>query len=242
MKKYSLLSISMLLLSYQLFAQEIDSVLVCDVKFHNSEFDNAHAGSGFLLEYEGKVYGITAKHVLFFAKTEDMKTISFGEGRLKTWNFQSKSDTTKAITASRLLNEDPKEPLDFTKIVERDWLIFEIEGEIPESMAIYKLRETALAEGEQLRFLGFPYKGGNGIKPLKINGTLIGFTELGNLKMEVPAAHYNGCSGGPVIDQEGRLVGIVSMGYYNEKTGDNVFEPASTEYFLKVISNITSQN
>jgi hypothetical protein len=87
---------------------QVDSVFVCDAKFKNSKFDNSHAGSGFLLKYKDKVYGITAKHVLFFAKTDSMNTISFGED-LKSWEFVSKTSPNKKVVAGKLINENPQE-------------------------------------------------------------------------------------------------------------------------------------
>ena len=53
----------------------------------------------------------------------------------------------------------------------------------------------------------------------------------------MPKGTYNGCSGGPVLDSEGKLVGIVSMGYFNEKENKMIFEPASLDYFKTVINN-----
>ena len=56
--------------------------------------------------------------------------------------------------------------------------------------------------------------------------------------MEVPQGRYNGCSGGPVIDEAGKLVGLVSMGYYNEAEKKMIFEPASIAYFLDIIKKM----
>jgi sensor histidine kinase regulating citrate/malate metabolism len=55
------------------------------------------------------------------------------------------------------------------------------------------------------------------------------------LIFEVSKGNYGGCSGGPVLDAQGKVVGIVSMGYFNEKENRMVFEPASLAYFKKVM-------
>jgi len=209
---------------------KIDSVLVSDVKFKNSKFDNPHAGSGFLLKYKNKTYGITAKHVLFFAKTDSMKSISFGD-YLKSWSFSSKTSPNKKVLAGKLLNEAPNELLEMPP--KGDWLIFEIKGSIPKDIAVYSLRDKPLNIGENVRFLGYPYKT---TKPINIKGTYVGLTKDKNLRLDVPKGTYNGCSGGPVIDSEGKIVGLVSMGYFNEKDNKQVFEPASLDYFKEVIN------
>ena len=206
-----------------------DSVFVCDVKFKNSKFDNSHAGSGFLLKYNGKVYGITAKHVLFFAKTDRMKTISFGED-LVSWNFKSKNSDL-SIKAGKLLNENPNEELKMPP--KGDWLIFEIVGSVPKNAVVYSLRTEPLHKGDNVRFLGYPY---NSKKLITISGQYIGQTKDNNLRLDVPKGTYNGCSGGPVIDAKGNIVGIVSMGYFNKSEGKMIFEPASIEYFKQIIA------
>jgi hypothetical protein len=215
---------------YGCFAQA-DSVLISDVKFQNSKFNNPHAGSGFLLSFGKKVYGITAKHVLSFAKTDSMKTISFGNS-LKSWNFTSKKTLNRSVLAGKLINENLNERIEMPP--KGDWLIFETTGNIPEGIVVYSLRDEPLKAGDNVHFLGYPY---NSMQPVNIKGTFIGLTKDNNLKLVVPKGAYGGCSGGPVIDTEGKLVGIVSMGYFNEKENQMIFESASLEYFKNVINH-----
>ncbi|WP_411895608.1 serine protease [Winogradskyella sp. A2] len=226
MKKLSLL---LLLITPTVYFAQIDSVLVSDVKFKNSKFNNPHAGSGFLLEYDGKTFGITAKHVLFFAKTDSMTTISFGD-ELESWDLSSKSQKSKKIKTGKLINENTEELIEMPP--KGDWLIFEIEGHIPEDIVVYSLREKPLDKGDEVRFLGYPYKAE---KPVSVKGSFLGHTDDNNLRLEVPNGVYGGCSGGPVLDESGKLVGIVSMGYFNQKEQKFIFEPASLEYFKAVM-------
>jgi hypothetical protein len=216
-------------ISFLSFAQ-IDSVLISNVKFKDSKFDNAHAGSGFLLKYENKVYAVTAKHVLFFVKTDSMKTVSFGDD-LKSWEFSSKTSSKRNVLAGKLVNENTNEPIEMPP--KGDWLIFKIEGDIPKGIAIYSLRDEPLNMNEAVHFLGYPYKS---TEPVNIKGIFIGLTKDNNLRLEVPKGTYNGCSGGPLLDRNGNLVGLVSMGYFNEKENKMIFEPASLEYFKQVIN------
>jgi len=225
-----IITISLLLLGISLSQAQIDSVLISNVKFKNAKFDNPHAGSGFLLKYKNKVYAITAKHVLFFAKTDSMKTISFGDA-LKSWEFVSKTSPNKRVLAGKLINEDTNELLEMPP--KGDWLIFEIEGSIPKDIAVFSIREQPLSINEEVYFLGYPYKT---TQPVNITGNYIGLTKDNNLRLDVPKGTYNGCSGGPVLDSKGKLVGIVSMGYFNKKEDKMVFEPASLNYFKEVIN------
>lgn len=218
------------LFNTSLSTAQTDSVLVCKATFKNSKFNNSHAGSGFLLKYKNKTYVITAKHVLFFAKTDKMKTISFGE-ELKQWILYSKQNESKII-AGKLINENPNEAIAMPP--KGDWLIFEVKSKIPKNSMVYTIKESPLKQGEELRFLGYPYKSE---KPITIKGIFTGYTKNGNLSLNVPKGNYGGCSGGPVLDAEGKLAGIVSMGYYNKKEQKFIFEPASLNYFKTVINN-----
>jgi hypothetical protein len=219
-----------LLVSKWAMAQQ-DSVLVCDVRFKSPKFDNGHAGSGFLLKYKNQIYACTAKHVLFFAKTDAMKTISFGDD-LESWSFVSKTDPEIRISAGKLINEDGTEPLAMPP--NGDWLVFGTHTEVPSGIHLFEIRTNVLKVGERLYFMGYPY-GSN--HPMKVEGSFKGYTEAGNLSLDVPKGTYNGCSGGPVFDDQGQLVGLVSLGYIDQKTDTMVFEPASTEYFKKIIDN-----
>ncbi|WP_417785349.1 S1 family peptidase [Tenacibaculum sp.] len=228
-KLYALI-IFLSLVFFNVYAQK-DAVLVCDVKFKNSKFNNKHAGSAFLLNYKGRTFACTAKHVLFFAKTDSMKTISFNNS-LKSWSFISKVNPENKLMAGKLLNENTNETLAMPP--KGDWLVFEIKNKPSKNIAVYKLRKAPLKEGEQLYFMGYPYKS---LKPIKVKGSFIGFTKDKNLKLDVPKGIYNGCSGGPVVDEEGKLVGLVSMGYFNKKENKMIFEPASTDYFKQIVNN-----
>jgi hypothetical protein len=88
--------------------------------------------------------------------------------------------------------------------------------------------------GEEVRFLGYPYEND---KAISVQGTFIGFTTENNLKLDVPKGNYDGCSGGPVLDTNGKVVGIVSMGYFNQKEQKMIFEPASLDYFKQIIKS-----
>ncbi|MDF1698904.1 MAG: serine protease [Saprospiraceae bacterium] len=234
MKNKILLLFILFPLSMTLSYAQVDSVFLCSAAFKDSKYDNAHAGSGFVLQYKGKHYGITAKHVLFFAKTDSMKTISFNN-ELKSWEFISKINAKRSLTMGRLVNENPNEPLAMPPI--GDWLIFELEGAIPKDVAVYSLRNEPLKIGDPVYFMGHPYKSDTAVR---VDGTFIGEKDGNSIRLDVPEGNYGGCSGGPVLDQNHKLVGIVSMGYFNKKENTMVFEPASLDYFKEVIDGSSS--
>lgn len=210
-----------------------EKVFVCKVSFKDSQFDNEHAGSGFFIKYKGQVYGVTAKHVLFFAKTDSMNSVDFGD-ELLSWKFSSRSDSTLSIKAGKLINSNPAETL--AGQLQGDWLIFEINQPLPDQVYVHELRDTPLEMGEPLSFMGFPYKSEHPEKPLRINGTFESPKDTYSFNMNVPRGEYFGCSGGPVIDSENKVVGLVSMGYYNEQESKMIFEPASVNYFKEIVS------
>jgi V8-like Glu-specific endopeptidase len=220
----------LILFQFSLCFAQRDSVLVCDVAFKDSAFNNPHAGSGFILKQKDKLYGITAKHVLFFAKTDSMKTISFDK-QLKSWEFKSKQNDKVSVLAGKLINEDPNEAIEMPP--KGDWLIFEIESNIGQNIAVYEVREKPLTIGEKVRFFGYPYKNEQAVS---VQGSFIGFTTENNLKLDVSKGNYGGCSGGPVLDANDKLVGIVSMGYFNQKEQKMIFELASLDYFKQIIT------
>lgn len=208
-------------------------VFISSVKFHESQYNNAHAGSGFFISHKGSVYGVTAKHVLYFAKTDSMNAVDFN-GELKSWEFVSPADTAIRIKAGKLVNTNSDELL--SEPIKGDWLIFEIEDELPKNVHVFEISNGNPSEDEKLSFTGFPYESKDALAPLTVNGSYEGSEERWVFTMKVPKGNYGGMSGGPVINSNERIVGLVSMGYFNEEEQRMVFQPASVNYFKEVIA------
>ena len=160
-----------------------------------------------------------------------MKTISFGDD-LESWTFVSKKNPQLKVIAGNLINENKEESLVMPP--KGDWLVFETNAEIPQGIHLFDMRTGKMKVGERLYFMGYPY---GSTHPVKVEGSFKGYTEAENLSLDVPKGTYNGCSGGPVFDDQGQLVGLVSLGYIDHKTDTMVFEPASTDYFKKIIKS-----
>lgn len=211
---------------------EVQQVFVCQASFKNSKFDNKQAGTGFFIRFNKKVYGVTAKHVLLFTKTDKMNCVHFGEELIK-FEFVSRKDASLRITASRLVNENSDEKIELP--FHGDWLIFEILQELPESIFVFSLSENVLKQGDPLSFQGFPYQTEDPTLPIKVHGDYLEKMDSLRFRMKVPNGNYTGCSGGPIVDATNRLVGIVSSGYVDQHTNEMMLESASIQYFKKML-------
>ncbi|MFH1194885.1 MAG: serine protease [bacterium] len=205
--------------------------MINHVEFYDTIANNPIAGCSFLLKSDKGVFAITCKHALWVAKSKEMNGIHF-EGTLKEWRMQRKDDSTKYVITDKLLNEDRNELIG-EKNVNSDYLVFSIKENNCDVKPVM-LRETELIQGEQLYLLGWSFADKTG--PQRIykakyfkrieNHILIEHEDNSNLA---------GMSGGPVVDEAGNLVGIVSNYYFDEETKTWYGSPCSTEYLRKIL-------
>lgn len=203
------------------------------VEFNRPAFNNNLAGCGFLLDYEGIIYAVTCKHALWVAKTDSMKTISFGE-ELKEWRMRRKDDSTKYVTTGRLLNEDKTELIG-EQNVDKDYLIFEIIENNSDVQPV-RIRKTELNPGEEVFMTGWGFKDKTGLQRIYKS------TFVKNIKNHILLENLDinlaGMSGSPLLDKNGYLVGIVSNYTQDELTKKWYISPCNTEYLLEQLKII----
>ena len=202
-----------------------------DQQYVHSSF--TYAGTGFLINTAQGVLAATAKHVLMIANPKGMKGVS-PNIHLEKWVMHPKQNALDSVILGQLLNEDKEEMLGFgnASIQLRDWIVFATQYHSPN---IQKLtpRFTQLKVGETIYFTGCPYKKENCIiekaTVLSVKGNRIVFSK------EDQTANIGGASGSPLIDAEGKLVGILSGTSVSPKNGDNALFGISTHYLKKIL-------
>ena len=166
------------------------------------------AGCSFLLDTGEDTLAVTAKHVLTYFKSTDMKSVSF-RNTLESWKMFPKNNENDVVIIDRLINEDKKESInDVPSPV--DWLLFSIQSKSANIQPL-RFRNAPLPAGEKVYIIGWRYSDkdctqriyeGNYVE--SSHGTvLISTKELTDNKMP-------GLSGSPVIDSNGDLIGIMS--------------------------------
>jgi hypothetical protein len=167
------------------------------------------AGCAFLLDTGADTLAVTAKHVLIYFKSEAMDAVSFGN-TLVSWTMHPKDNPADSVVAGRLINEDPTERIEYSHSA-TDWLLFEV-AEMSPHIEPLKFREKPLVEGERVFIVGWRYSDVD--RPQRIyegnyvrsdDGTEIISTQ------ELADNTIPGLSGAPVIDSDGRLIGLMSQ-------------------------------
>src|SRR5262245_58403338 len=65
----------------------------------------SYAGTGFLIDYKGKTFAITAKHILWVARNKNAGTVLVNND-LKQWIMKPTKDVSDSVIIDRLINED----------------------------------------------------------------------------------------------------------------------------------------
>lgn len=208
--------------------------MINHIEFFDSTANNPIAGCSFLLETKRGIFAVTCKHALWVAKSKEMKGVHF-EGTLKEWRMQRKDDTTKYVITDKLLNEDRNELIG-EENVNSDYLVFSIK-ENNSNVKPVKLRETELMQGEELYLLGWSFADKTG--PQRVYKAKF-YKRIANhiLIEHEDSSNLAGMSGGPVVDEAGNLVGIVSNYYFDEETKTWYGSPCSTDYLKHVLENL----
>jgi V8-like Glu-specific endopeptidase len=207
-----------------------DITLVNGITFFDSKFDQPRFSCGFLLKYGNDTLAITAKHLLNVIKSDKMKAVTF-ENSIKSWSLYPLTKKGETIIVDQLLNENKAELLAKKSTYDDDLLVFSIK-ENKTKIKPLELRTTELIVGEKLYVIGWTRKMETGEQRVyefefhkKIDKRIL-------LKDLIVPEQFGGLSGAPVVDENGKVVGIVSGSTTDPESDKKYFSP----YYLKDLS------
>jgi hypothetical protein len=193
------------------------------IEFVNPKFDQARFSCGFLLAYANDTFAVTAKHLMQFIKPDDMKTLVFNNS-VKKWSLFMLDNPSAVVTTGRLLNESTSEVLTDKSIYNNDWLVFSV-AQSNSNIKALQPRLTPLVPGEKLYVVGWTRRmeeGPQRVYEFEYHKT-IGHRIL--LKDVIVPELMGGLSGAPLVDEDGKVVGIVSNSTVDPVTGKKHFSP-----------------
>ncbi len=206
---------------------------VNDVRFNGSA-EQAFLGSGFVIEHQGRWYGVTAKHVLLMRK-DGPPTSTDIQGQLDHWRLRDPR-SQDALEFGPLVNGNAAEAVDLG-VLKLDALVFELEDAGP--FTPLRLATTRPERGDRLHAVGCAYASeatcaqdtyaGNFLEQQGPNLLI----DLGDQSLDA----MFGLSGAPVLNEAGELVGIVSN-VMPDASGEPRFAPVDVEYLREVLDGL----
>jgi hypothetical protein len=209
---------------------------VNDVKFAD-QTEQRFLGSGFVIEHQGHLYGVTAKHVLLMRKGGPPANTDV-QSQLAHWRLRDpRGENTLAF--GRLINGRASEPVD-PEVLKRDSLLFELADAGP--FKPLHLAEHEPKVGERLHAVGCSYSTEATCAQDAYAGKLVE-RQGDNLLIDLGAQPLDtmfGLSGAPVLNEAGELVGIVSN-VLPDATGKPRFAPVDIAYLRTLLKNVKSR-
>jgi hypothetical protein len=192
-----------------------------------------YVGTGFLIDTGTDTLAVTAKHVLWAAKTLTLNRVDINDV-LQKWMMHPKRNLKDSVIIDQLINTDTTEILQGEKatIAQRDWLVFSTRYVSPNIQPL-KIRYTPVTEGEKIYYFGCPYDDEHcspkEAKVLEVKGNRIVFSRP-------PQASVGGASGAPIVDTQGYLIGILGGSSVNAESGESTLYGITTHYLKKVLN------
>ena len=208
--------------------------LINEVQFKNGDRyvhpSFKYAGTGFLIDNGKDTLAATGKHILWIAKNKQSKATEVNAA-LKEWVMRPKGDVQDSAVIGGLLNEDPNEVLEGkgSTVQDRDWIVFTVKKSSPNLYPL-KPRYTQVKPGEKVYILSCAYD--DSLCTVH-EGKVYQKYGMDILIERDMKTHKGGCSGSPVIDVNGYLIGIIT-GSAGSKVG-NVSVAISSEYLKDVL-------
>ena len=200
-------------------------VLVNKIQFVDSKFDQEKFSCGFLLKHGSDTVAVTAKHLLQIIRPDGMKTLSI-EDAVKQWSLYNLDNPGSRVICNQLLNTNVSELLDKKSTYQNDWLVFSIKENHSAAKSL-EARTTPLSPGEKLYVVGWTRKMDTGKQRVY---EFEYYKTIGNrilLKEVIVPEQFGGLSGAPLVDEEGKVVGIVSNGTVDPDTDKKYFSPCA---------------
>lgn len=197
---------------------------------HYEYFEGEHKfnqlGTAFLLKFKNDTFAITAKHILAVLKPDSSKNLTL-DNFIKSWTMSPLNKENEIVIVDKLLNEDKNESLKSKTLHEKDWLVFSIK-ENKANVIPLEFREKPLVKGEKLYAIGWTrlMKEGNQ-RVYEFEYSKTRGTHYLMKKLIIPEK-MGGLSGAPVVDENGKLVGIVSNSEFNLFAMEKMFAPVGT--------------
>lgn len=209
--------------------------LVNHYDYYSGEHKYHQLGTAFLLKYRNDTFAITTKHTLAFLKPDSIKNLTL-DNFIKTWTMHPLNKENEVVITDRLLNEDKSESLKGKDKFVKDWLVFSIK-ENNAKVTPLEFREAPLKKGEKLYAVGWTRHMKEGEQRVyefeyyKKKGT----HHL--MRRILIPEKMGGMSGGPVIDDTGKLVGIVSGHEFSILAMEKMLSPVGTDDLKAFLDN-----
>jgi hypothetical protein len=206
----------------------------------NPKFDQTKFSCGFLIKYGNDTLAVTAKHLLKFIKSDNMNTLTF-ENNIKSWSLYPLDKKTEMVVCDKLLNENASEQLEARSTYDNDYLVFSIKKNSSKVKPL-EIRTSPIAKAEKLYVVGWTRTMEEG--PQRVYEFEY-YKTIGNrilMKELIVPEKFGGLSGSPVLDQQGRVVGIVSNTTYDPVTDKKYFSPYSISPLVSFLQTIKGSN
>lgn len=213
-----------------------DITLLNKIQFYDTSLNQSKFACGFLLKYNDDSFAITAKHIIKVIKPATMTTLSFGTV-IKEWSLFPLEKQNEQVVTGTLINEDKTQLLEDKSTYNDDWLIFSIKTNQTNVKAL-EVRTTALIPGEKLYVIGWTRKMESGpqrVYEFEYHKTIKNRILLKDIL--VPE-QFGGLSGAPLVDEQGKVVGIVSNGTVDPETGKKYFSPCTLDGLISFIDKM----
>ncbi|MDT3402066.1 trypsin-like serine protease [Mucilaginibacter terrae] len=213
-----------------------DIALTNKIDFVHSKYDQPRFSCGFLIKFNADTFAVTAKHLVKFIKTDEMKTLIFSN-QIKNWSLYPLDKKEQLVVTDKLLNEDHSAKLNDASIYQEDWLLFSIKTN-HSNVKPLEVRTTPLTPGEKMYVIGWTRKMEEGSQRVY---EFEYYKSIGNrllLKDIIVPEQFGGLSGAPVIDKQGLVVGIVSGATLDPTTNKKYFSPCSIDGLAKFVAEL----